>query len=318
MTPTTRTLLLLVLILTLPTHRVFAVDITIGKPPGKMYDVGGYHLHMYCAGENSPTIVIDTGLGSSAMEWLDIQATLQSEQRVCIYDRAGYGWSAHGPGPRTVDLLSKELSRLLFAADVEPPYILVGHSFGGYVAQYFAETHPEIIAGMVLVESSHPQQSEMLKKAPLNTRMQIVNPINTDAIEKNTRDGFKLDTPIAIGRFLNSRRKAIFSQMDELKHFTTSGQLIIDKLPLPDVPLVVIGRGIRVWDDDNNEFTSEDEWQELQESLAKFTSKGEYRIAHNSGHYVHIDEPDMVLTAIRDVVMQARLDTMTKLARPEL
>ncbi|MEX0951884.1 MAG: alpha/beta hydrolase [Gammaproteobacteria bacterium] len=302
----------------LPTTAALAVDITIGKPPGKMYDVGGYHLHMYCAGDKPPVIIIDTGLGSSAMEWLDIQDELQSEQRVCIYDRAGYGWSAHGPGPRTVDLLSEELFRLLNAAEVAPPYILVGHSFGGYVAQYFAETHPDSIAGMVLVESSHPQQSKMLKKAPLNKQMQVVNPISTDAIEKNTSNGYALDTPIAIGSYLNSRRKAIFSQMDELKHFTASGQLIIDNLPLPDVPLIVLGRGIRVWDNDNNEFTSEDEWQELQESLAEFTSKGEYRVARNSGHHIHLDEPEMVLEAIRDVMMQARLETGTKLAQPEI
>ena len=115
----TRNLLLIVSLLI--TRSAFAVEIAIGDPPGKMYNLGGYDLQMYCTGKGNPTVIIDTGLGSSSMEWLDIQHTIGKNTRICSYDRAGYGWSDGGPGPRDVELLADELHQLLNEAEVEPP-----------------------------------------------------------------------------------------------------------------------------------------------------------------------------------------------------
>ena len=283
---------------------VFAVDIAIGKPPGKMYDIGGYDLQMYCTGKGKPTVVIDTGLGSSSLEWLNIQGAISKHARVCSYDRAGYGWSDEGPGPRTVDLLAGELHALLNKAEIDPPYIMVGHSFGGYIVQYYAETYRQEVIGMVLVESSHPDQASRLQHLEKQhtdasgTKPQK-NPINNVMSRRNY--GNPMGSPVEIGNFLNSRRKAIFAQMDELANFVESGQQVADKRPLPDMPLIILARGQTVWHEDGGD-ASEQQWQGLQQELARLTHSGELRIADQSGHHVHMDQPVLVIDAIRDVL----------------
>lgn len=282
-----------------------AVDIAIGKPPGNMYDVGGYDLQMYCVGSGGPTVIVDIGLGSSSMEWLPIQADVRQHTRICTYDRAGYGWSDEGPGPRTATLLTEELHTLLKKAQEAPPYILVGHSFGGYIVQYFAETYPDEVAGMILVESSHPEQAARLS--------QLSDPATDDDIDKSRPDtinpvmlsqarGDPRGTPQEIGEFLNSRRKALFSQMDELSHFAESGKQVAARRPLPEIPLLVLSRGQPVWGDSEAGKKAEAEWQLLQRELAELTNTAEQRIAAESGHHIHMDQPAFVVDAIIDIL----------------
>jgi len=291
-----------------------AVDIAIGKPPGRMYDVGGYDLQMYCTGEGSPVVVIDTGLGSSSLEWLEIQHAMGRETRVCSYDRAGYGWSDGGPGPRTVSLLAEELNRLLDRADVDPPYVLVGHSFGGYIVQYYAETRADKVAGLVLVESSHPEQAARLRDlvpgaAGIVPNEPLNNPVNEWLLNRSYGD--PRGGPADIGNFLNSRRKAIFAQMDELEHFTESGRQVTAKRPLPEMPLVVLARGRPAWTSTDGGEQLELAWQQLQQELSQLTRQGELRIAGDSGHHVHRDQPALVINAIRDVVQASRTNMNT-------
>jgi len=293
------------LIALLTTRSAFAVDIAIGDPPGNMYDLGGYDLQMYCTGKGSPTVIIDTGLGSSSMEWLDIQHTIGKNTRICSYDRAGYGWSDGGPGPRDVELLANELHQLLAEAEIDPPYLMVGHSFGGYVVQYFTETHPDAVAGMVLIESSHPEQATRLKalldSKDNNDESRPRNESINHVMLSQSR-GNPMGTPAQIGEFLNSRRKALYSQMDELKHFAESGQQVAAKRPLPEMPLIVISRGQPVWTSAEGGKAAEVEWQQLQKELSALTRQSERRIAQHSGHNVHQDQPDMVIEAINDVL----------------
>lgn len=301
-----RSLLLLASLFT--AQSTLAVEIAIGDPPGKMYDLGGYDLQMYCTGKGSPAVIIDTGLGSSSMEWLDIQHTIGKSTRTCTYDRAGYGWSDEGPGPRNVELLADELHELLNKAKVEPPYVMIGHSFGGYVIQYFAETHTDEVVGMVLVESSHPEQATRLKtllESKGNNDKHRPRNESINHVMLSQSRGNPMGTPEQIGEFLNSRRKALYSQMDELKHFEQSGQQVAAKRPLPEMPLVVISRGRPVWAKAEGGRAAEVEWQQLQKELSELTRQSERRIAQNSGHGVHKDQPGMVIKAINDVLAAA-------------
>lgn len=128
-------------------------------PPGKLIDIGGYRLHLYVLGEAKPTIVLDHSLGG--VEGYFLIEELAKLGRVCIYDRAGYGWSDHSPHPRTSLQIVKELDILLTQAGIEPPYILVGNSFGSYNVRLYAHLFPEKVQGIVLTDGLN--ETEMQK-----------------------------------------------------------------------------------------------------------------------------------------------------------
>ncbi len=123
---------------------------------GQMVDIGGYRLHISCAGTGGPTVVIDSGVGDWSTSWVGVQAEVAKTTRACVYDRAGYGWSEVGPQPRTSAQFVYELHALLQGANINGPYVVVGHSLGGLTAQLFAHDYPEEVAGVVLVDSLNP------------------------------------------------------------------------------------------------------------------------------------------------------------------
>jgi pimeloyl-ACP methyl ester carboxylesterase len=127
--------------------------------PGWLVDVGGHRLHVQCAGEGSPTIVLEAGLGNDVNHWAGLFDLLASEHRVCAYDRAGLGWSEAGPLPRSARQIVDEASRLLDRAGERPPFVLVGHSNGGAYARLLAAARPQDVAGIVLVDPNvgHPE-----------------------------------------------------------------------------------------------------------------------------------------------------------------
>jgi pimeloyl-ACP methyl ester carboxylesterase len=122
------------------------------------YDVGGYELYLQCIGQGSPTVVLEAGYGASGTStWSGFQLQTAGVTRVCSEDRAGVGLSDRRPKsqePVPVGRMARELHALLSAVGERPPYVLVGHSFGGFVVQHFAEAYPDEVAGMVLEESS--------------------------------------------------------------------------------------------------------------------------------------------------------------------
>jgi pimeloyl-ACP methyl ester carboxylesterase len=126
-----------------------------------MVDVGEHRLHLNCVGQGSPTVVLDAGWGYTSVEWSAwVQPEVAEHTRVCAFDRAGMGWSEPEPGPPNATQTAEELHALLQEADEEGPYVLVGHSLAGLYSRIYAERYPEEVAGMVLVDSSHPNQFE--------------------------------------------------------------------------------------------------------------------------------------------------------------
>jgi pimeloyl-ACP methyl ester carboxylesterase len=121
-------------------------------PPGQLVDVGGHRLHLRCGGDGTPAVVFDAALGASSLSWSLVQPAVARVTRACSYDRAGFGWSDAGPMPRTAGRIAGELHQLLQRGGVAPPYVLVGHSFGGLVMRLFAARHPGDVAGLILIE----------------------------------------------------------------------------------------------------------------------------------------------------------------------
>jgi pimeloyl-ACP methyl ester carboxylesterase len=126
--------------------------------PGKLYDVGGHRLHLDCRGHGSPTVVLSNGLGGVSAGWARISGPVSATTRVCAYDRAGQGWSADAESPRDGIQSATELHELLAEAGEHGPYVLVGHSTGGTYAMTYTARYPEQVAGLVLLDSSSPEQ----------------------------------------------------------------------------------------------------------------------------------------------------------------
>jgi pimeloyl-ACP methyl ester carboxylesterase len=128
-------------------------------PLGKMVDLGGYRIHLYCSGRGKQTIVLSPGGGDFSFVWYLVQQQVQTFARVCSYDRAGYAWSDPGPQPLTFRQEAYELELALKLSGEKGPYILVGHSLGGLVAETFAEGYPDETAGMVMVDAPGPDDT---------------------------------------------------------------------------------------------------------------------------------------------------------------
>src|SRR5215471_16563648 len=134
------------------------------KAPGRLVDVGGFRLHVQAAGDRLPAVVFDAALGGSSISWTFVQPPVSAFARAITYDRAGFGWSDAGPLPRTAGRAADELRVLLDRAGERPPFVVVGHSFGGLVMRIFAARYHADVAGIVLVDPAHPE--DWLHPAP--------------------------------------------------------------------------------------------------------------------------------------------------------
>jgi len=269
-------------------------------PPGELVDVGGHRLHLYCAGQGSPTVVLESGLGGFSLEWWQVQHRLAQTTRTCAYDRAGLGWSDLGPSPRLGSQIVEELAGLLQRAEVTPPYVLAGHSFGGYLVRHFAAAYPRQSAGIVLVDASHTDQAERIpevriRRRPLAERYDtvVVPVVSNPAILQRYSDEIRETVPV-----LMFNNKAVRTYMSESSNFTLSAAEVADmKLP-EEIHLVVISRGRRVWPETPLGDAQELAWKNMQRDLAKLTPQSTHVIAQKSGHMVHLDEPEQVVKAV--------------------
>src|SRR5919202_5800173 len=133
--------------------RAEAADVRAYPAPGQMVDVGGYRLHINCTGAGSPTVVVESGWGDMSAAWWWVQPQVAKTTRICTYDRAGMGWSEASPAPRVAREYVKELHTLLANAHEPGPYVLVGHSMGGFTVRVYAHDYPADVVGVVLVDA---------------------------------------------------------------------------------------------------------------------------------------------------------------------
>lgn len=278
---------------------------------GKRFDVGGYKMHIYCTGEGSPTVILDSGLGDSYVSWLGAQPQIARFTRVCSYDRAGLGYSDPSPQPRTSKVMAEELHTLLQAAGIAPPYVLVGHSMGGYNVRLYASLYRNEVAGMVLVDASHPDQEN---RFPPELR-------SLEASWQREAEFLAYTTPFGIPRLLglcdedpvcraadcnfHSAREGL----EEMKALTQSASETAAAGSLGDLPLAVLSHDP---DKPSSELPADlakptnEAWEKMQEELAHLSSRGTQTIAKNSAHYIQIDRPDLVVEAVHTVLDQAR------------
>jgi pimeloyl-ACP methyl ester carboxylesterase len=271
----------------------------LGEPPGRQIDIGGRRMHLWCVGRGEPTVVIDAGLGASAAEWQPVMERVGGHARICAYDRAGYGWSDPGPAPRTSSQHANDLYLLLLNAGESGPFVLVGHSYGGYNAQLFARRYPFLVAGLVLVDASHPEQIERFLAPPYGIRVAPSNRLGVVRFGETPRPHPALPArarELAAYQYRHWRpRRAISSEM---LGFADSARELRAERPLPPVPLVVLTRGRRVWPAGAHGDALESLWLSLQAELAAQSPVAAHLLARDSGHQIHLDQPELVAFAV--------------------
>jgi pimeloyl-ACP methyl ester carboxylesterase len=266
------------------------VDETRYKSPGRLVDIGGRRLHLYCTGQGSPTVILEAGLGWGLGTWRNVQPSVSQTTQVCSYDRAGYGWSDVGPSPRTSSQVSSDLHTLLQKAGVHPPLVLVGHSLGGLYVQHYAATFPAEVSGMVLVDSSHEDQGN---DPPSRLFLLAMKGLGASGLGR-----FFIRYGDSSMNAMYSSNKTIAATIEELAVVTKSAdELRKAHLSLGNKPLIVLTAG-------RND--SDDSWHRMQLDLLTRSSNSQRIVVDNSGHRIQNDRPDEVIAAIRDVVEGSR------------
>lgn len=277
-------------------------------PPGKLFEVSEKKLHLHCTGTGSPLVVLEAGLGGNSLDWVKVQPMLADFTRVCSYDRAGYGWSDGDALPRTSARSVYELYKLLKKAGEGGPYLLVGHSFGGFIVRVFASLHPDETVGVVLLDASHEDQFSALSQAGVRNQKRL----SLSAVQPRSLvvpDGLP-EKEKQIAAALAEKAQAMISLQSEMRHFNHSiHQVRHTRIPAY-IPVKVISRGKRVWPEGEVGDRMESIWRVLQEDwynrLTPASSGLSHQIATHSGHYIQLDEPRLVVRAIRKMVLNQR------------
>ena len=143
-----------------------SVDRRMNVAPGRLFDVGGHRLHLNCVGSGTPTVILESGLGETAAYWGWIAPAVARDTQVCMYDRAGRGWSDPAPAAQDGLAVARDLHRLLDRARIPGPVVLVGHSSGAEYVRIFAGRYPHEVAGMVLLDGQPAEAFESLPSYP--------------------------------------------------------------------------------------------------------------------------------------------------------
>ena len=300
--------------------------------PGKLVDIGGYRIHLWCTGPASPqkpTIVLSAGGGDFATDWSLVQRPLSDSLRVCSYDRAGYGWSEPGPYPRSFRQEAFELHKLLELAGEPRPYLLVGHSIGAFVVRVFAESYRDEVSGVVLVGPTNENgklgyRGQWVLPRTLATGRAIPSPraLNDDPPRLRTGQDGDACRAQAIRNariwrpYDQLRAEAQRYRVWALQHpWCVIGQedFFAEEMaaffaqwgananPLGDVPLVVI-MGTLKSPPPPGLSEADLRSDSLRIDLSRLSRRGRLMADSLSGHHVQLDNPELVVSAIRTVL----------------
>jgi pimeloyl-ACP methyl ester carboxylesterase len=275
-------------------------------PRVAMISVDGHRMHIKCTGQGEPSVILEGPLTGLSATWRPVQEGIARFTRVCSYDRAGYGWSEPGPLPRSSERIARELHALLAQAGVRPPYVMVGASAGGYHVRVFAGDFPGDVAGMVLVDSSHPDQVSRLHLSenptaqyedwepflPIAQRLGI---LRLGLRFEHRAAAFPADAWDEV-LFLRAKAESYRTLLREGEAWKESADHVRASGNLGSKPLIVLSgaRGAdpawrSVWVDG------------LQADLVRLSSRGRQVVLSDSGHGIQFEAPMAVVDAVREV-----------------
>lgn len=288
----------------------------------------GRKLNFRCSGQGSPTVLLEGGYGASSLVWTRVQAQVAKTNRVCAYDRAGYGFSDPGPLPRDGAAIARDLDRGLRAAKINGPFIVVGHSAGGLYVRLFSNRRPEDVVGMVLVDPSVEYQEQRFSAlfgpgagsvAPIIARdarcleaaQRKALPSEEPGLERCTpKPDPDLPAAVNAARLAEAMRpskwRTLVSELETLWS-STSDEIKLGRQSYGDMPLIVLTAG--------QTYASAPEqareplaslWWGLHREIAERSDRGVSRRIIDSPHMMITQKPEVVVAAILDVSAQTR------------
>ena len=306
--------------------------------PGAFVSVGNHRLHYRCDGAGTPAVILEAGIAASSITWSRVQPVVARETRVCSYDRAGLSWSEPASNARSTAALVSELRALVAGADIAPPYVLVAHSFGALIIRAFARAHPSEVAGLVFVDPLHPEewcdpspsQRKTLRGAIFLSRLgAVLARLGVVRFSLALLSGGAPGAPRQFSRLFGRRAAALLEHLvDEVQKLppevlpsvqahwshpkafrgmwqhlalmpSCSAILTRDTDAFGDIPVVVLSAGSRAAP-----------WLAADAALAAASSNGRHIVSPRSGHWIHLDDPELVIQAVRDVITSRRTRTV--------
>lgn len=305
-------------------------------PIGQIIDIGGWRLHLFGRGlQNSkgPTVIFENGIRGFSFDWLPVQEQVTSFAKCYTYDRAGYAWSELGPRPHTMRQTVHNLHTLLKRAGVPPPYLLVGASYGGLLVRLFAQQYPQEVAGIVLVDAAFEDGIQYINGKRLRPSTDVTDKLIPEVKKTASVDDNRLarspEAVKAIGEALKTMgypftkvEPPFDQQPDSLQalrlwalsqfefyvandnpfHLEEKALMIKEREKNPamlgTIPLVVLTAGLA----GNPETDPEEKERRLNQTAMTNLSRNSKQVIVNSGHHIHIEQPDLVVDAIRQVV----------------
>ncbi|HVH87517.1 MAG TPA: alpha/beta hydrolase [Terriglobales bacterium] len=295
--------------------------------PGRLVNVHGHQLHLYELGSGSPTVVLESGISASSLNWRTVQSEIAKFTRVCSYDRAGLGWSELCNQPCTPRLLANQLHSLLHTAGAPPPYLLVGHSFGGLIVRAFAALFPQETSGIVLVDALDPAEWSPLTDEQRRTvahgirlarRGALAARLGVARLFLNLLLAGNRIVPRAAAKGWSGRASLvtdrIAAQVQKMpeetwalvashwmqpkcfegmaRHFECLVQSIaeMEHAPTLNIPVTMLVG------------TQNDHPTDQQEYAKRISTKTKLIFARKSGHWIQLDEPELVANSIREMI----------------
>jgi pimeloyl-ACP methyl ester carboxylesterase len=243
-----------------------ATDASPSPMPGQLIDVGGHRLHLSCTGSGSPTVMLEPGAGGVSSDLGLITQAVARDTRVCVYDRAGRGWSEPADTAQDAAQIATDLHTLLHRAQVPGPYVLAGHSFGGLYALTFAARYPDEVAGMVLVDSTAPA-SAAKPTAP--------SPVGSDDLTGRVSALLSTSARLGLARLVDVPTAShLRSTIDEYLRANSSTEEAASLRDFADKPLVVLTASIG----------NLPGWSEDQDALATLSTDSVHLVVNGTDH----------------------------------
>jgi pimeloyl-ACP methyl ester carboxylesterase len=299
--------------------------------PQQLVDIGGRRLNLYCSGSGPVTVVFDGGSGDPAWNWQAVQPEVAKRTRACVYDRAGLGFSDPSPQPGTSSNAVADLHALLGKAGIRPPYVLVGHSYGGGNAQLYTFRYPDEVKGLVLVEPAHEDEARRLNIASQGMsekaaamQMAMLHQC-VDGAAKGFAPGGELaamctsgaDYQAGLPRDLVAARMANLTSAAYWRAATSESDngeasgatLRAARHGFGDLPLVVLTRGVSPYAVPGKPQSAlnkafEDENRKIHIELAATSTRGRERVVAGADHGIPLQQPQAVVQAVTEVLDQ--------------